>query len=247
MSEKAIESWDKIACPICDGTAFRDLFTKNEEPFVECQQCSLTMINPRPVYANILKGYTEDYSQGYINKKDKKIRRAKRKVRKMKKIIPQGRWLDIGCSAGFILSVAKAANYDTYGIEIDPLGIKHARETLGLDNIFQGTFEEHQFDENFFDIITLYDVIEHVQDLNEIVRELKRILNKDGIIEIWTPDIGHWRVPKALFEWEAIKPSEHLYYFDKSTLSMLLNKHGLKIIKKRFALKPGLQVFVTHE
>jgi len=247
MSEKIIESWDKIACPICDGTTFNDLFSKNEEPFVECMQCSLTMINPRPVYANILKGYTEDYSQGYINKRDKKIRRAKRRIHKMKKIIPEGRWLDIGCSAGFILSVAKEANYETFGVEIDPLGVKYAREALGLDNIFQGTFEEHQFNENFFDIITLYDVIEHVQDLNETVKELKRILSVNGVIEIWTPDIGHWRVPKALIEWDAIKPSKHLYYFNKNTLPMLLNKHGLKIIKKRFSLKPGIQVFVTHE
>ena len=205
------------------------------------------MINPRPVYANILKGYTEDYSQGYINKKDNKIRRAKRRVRKMKKIIPEGRWLDIGCSAGFILSVAKMANYDTYGIEIDPLGVKYAREVLGLDNIFQGTFEEQHLDDNFFNIITLYDVIEHVPDLNVAVKKLKRILSENGVIEIWTPDIGHWRRPKALIEWDAIKPSEHLYYFDKKTLSMLLNKHGLKIIKKRFSLKPGLQVFITHE
>ncbi len=247
MSKKVIESWDKITCPICNGTTFTDLFTKDEEPFVECQRCSLTMINPRPTYASILKGYTEDYSQGYINKKDKKIRRVKRRVRKMKKIRPEWRWLDIGCSAGFILSVAKSANYDTYGIEIDPLGVKYAREALGLDNIFQGTFEEHRFDDNFFDIITLYDVIEHVQNLNEIITELKRILSKNGVIEIWTPDIGHWRVPKSLIEWEAIKPSEHLYYFNKKTLSMLLNKHGLKIIKKRFSLKPGLHVLVTHK
>lgn len=247
MPDKVIEQWDKIACPICNSTAFNSLFTKDDEPFVECQQCSLTMINPRPRYANIFKGYTREYSQGYINKKDKKIRRAKRRVRKMKKIIPEGRWLDIGCSAGFILSIARTANYDTYGIEIDPLGVKHAREVLGLDNIFQGRFEEHRFDDNFFDIITMYDVIEHVQDLNEIVKELKRILNKNGVIEIWTPDIGHWRVPKSLIEWEAIKPSEHLYYFNKKTLSMILHKHGLKIIRKRFSLKPGLQVFVTHE
>jgi 2-polyprenyl-3-methyl-5-hydroxy-6-metoxy-1,4-benzoquinol methylase len=247
MPDKVIEHWDKIACPVCDGKAFTSLFTKDEEPFVECQQCSLTMINPRPRYANILKGYTREYSQGYINKKDKKIRRAKRRVRKMKKILPEGRWLDIGCSAGFILSVAKSADYETYGIEIDPLGVKHAREILGLDNIFQGTFEEHHFDDNFFDIITMYDVIEHVQDLNEIINELKRILSKNGVIEIWTPDIGHWRVPKLLIEWEAIKPSEHLYYFNKKTLSMILHKHGLKIIRKRFSLKPGLQVFVTHE
>ena len=247
MPDKVIEHWDKIACPVCDGTAFTSLFTKNNEPFVECQQCSLTLINPRPRYANILKGYTREYSQGYINKKAKKIRRAKRRIRKMKKILPEGRWLDIGCSAGFILSVAKAANYDTYGIEIDPLGVKHARETLGLENIFQGTFEEHRFEDNFFDIITMYDVIEHVQDLNEIVKELKRILSKNGVIEIWTPDIGHWRVPKSLIEWGDIKPSEHLYYFNKKTLSMLLRKHGLRIIRKRFSLKPGLQVFVTHE
>ena len=94
-----------------------------------------------------------------LNKKDNKIRRGKRRVRKMKKIIPEGRWLDIECSAGFILSVAKMANYDTYGIEIDPLGVKYAREVLGLDNIFQGTFEEQHLDDNFFNIITLLRVI----------------------------------------------------------------------------------------
>ncbi len=246
MSETIIESWDEIACPICEGTSFTTLFTKQQEPFVECQQCSLTMINPRPVYTRILKGYTEDYSQWYIDKKDKKIRRAKRRVKIMKRLKPAGRWLDIGCSAGFILSVAKAAHYDTYGIEIDPLGVKHAREELGLENIFQGTFEEHHFDDNFFDIITMYDVLEHVQNLNEIVKELKRVLSINGVIEIWTPDIGHWRVPKSLIEWDAIKPSEHLYYFNKETLSMILQKHGLKIMSRRFSLKPGLKVFVTH-
>jgi len=58
------------------------------------------MINPRPIYANILKSYSEEYSQGYINKKEKKIHRAKRRVHKMRKIMPDVRWLDIGCSAG---------------------------------------------------------------------------------------------------------------------------------------------------
>ena len=76
---------------------------------------------------------------------------------------------------------------------------------------------------------------------------IARTLSKNGVIEILTPDIGHWRVPEPLIEWDAISPSKHLYYFNKKTLSMLLNKHGLKIIKKRFSLKPGLQVFVTHK
>jgi 2-polyprenyl-3-methyl-5-hydroxy-6-metoxy-1,4-benzoquinol methylase len=240
------KSWQHLPCPVCEGSSFTKLFEKGGEPFVRCNGCTLVMINPRPVYADIIHTYIHGYSAGYIDKKDKKIRRAKRMVRRLSRVVPRGCWLDIGCSAGFTLRVAREAGFDAYGVEVDPLGVKYATEVFGLKNVAVGSFEEQRYPDEFFDVITVVEVIEHVPNLNNFCSELKRTLSRTGIIYLTTPDVAHWRTPKPLHRWEAILPSQHLYYFSKTTLQRLLEKHGLKIVKKRFNLKPGLQVIVTH-
>ena len=106
--------------------------------------------------------------------------------------------------------------------------------------------EEPRFPDRHFQAISVYDVIEHVPDLNAFVCELERILAPGGVIDIGTPDIGHWRVPRDLAAWNEFKPSEHLYYFDRGTLARLLANHGLSIDRIRFALKPGLKVCARH-
>ena len=76
--------------------------------------------------------------------------------------------------------------------------------------------------------------------------EISRLLAPRGIVEIRTPDAGHWRVPAQQETWEAILPSEHLYYFNRRTLGQLLEKHGLEIIRQRPSLKPGLKIYAAH-
>ena len=204
------------------------------------------MINPRPVYSDIIHTYTHGYSTHYIDKQEKKLRRARRMVRRLARTVPHGRWLDVGCSAGFTLQAAREAGFDPCGVEVDPLGVKYATEVFGLKNVFLGSLEEQNFPDGFFDVITVVEVIEHVPNLNKFCQELKRVLAPTGLIYLTTPDVAHWRTPRPLHRWEAILPSQHLYYFNKNTLQRLLEKHGLKIIKKRFNLKPGIKVNVTH-
>ncbi|MGR8921334.1 MAG: class I SAM-dependent methyltransferase, partial [Gammaproteobacteria bacterium] len=67
-----------------------------------------------------------------------------------------------------------------------------------------------------------------------------------GVIDLGTPDIGHWRVPRPLERWSELKPSEHLYYFDRHTLARLLGRHGLAVERVRLALKPGLKLTARH-
>ena len=96
-------------------------------------------------------------------------------------------------------------------------------------------------------MLSPYDVLEHVPDLNNFLKELKRILHPQGVLDLGTPDIGHWRVPKVLSHWNELKPSEHLYYFNKGTLNQLLDKNGLRIDKIRWSIKPSLKVTITHQ
>ncbi len=248
MAEESVSQWESIVCPVCEQDTFSDLFKKKNEAFVRCKKCSLVLINPRPVYENILQTYDDEYSRSYAKKADKKIKRSLRRIKLIKNDFKStGRWLDVGCSAGFVVKAATDSGFDSYGVDVEAWGIKYGMETLGLENISEGMLEEQEYPDNFFNVISLYDVIEHVPDLNALVGELKRILAKDGVIDIVTPDVGHWRTTKPLSNWKEIKPSEHLYYFDKNTLDLLMHKHGLVITKKRVSLKSSMKVCIQHK
>ncbi len=240
-------SWETIACPVCESESFTHLFKKNTEPFVKCDKCSLILINPRPNYEKIKETYGNDYSRDYAKKATTKLKRSLRRVRLIKnRYVSTGRWLDIGCSAGFVVRSAIDSGFDAFGIDIEPWGINYGKTNLQLNNIVAGIIEDQSYPDQYFDVISLYDVIEHVPDLNLLVNELKRILAAKGVIHIITPDIGHRRVTKPLSDWKEIKPSEHLYYFNKTTLNKLFNKHGLNIVKTDFAFKTSLKAYIQH-
>ncbi|MEQ8660163.1 MAG: class I SAM-dependent methyltransferase, partial [Gammaproteobacteria bacterium] len=241
------DAWEHLDCPVCDGTRFTHLFDKGGEPFVRCAGCGLVLINPRPSFAAIRAGYDAAYSAGYTRKADKKLARARRRVARVRRRqgVP-GRWLDVGCSAGFVVRAAADAGYDAHGVDIEHDGIAWGRQQLGLANLREGLLDEQGYAAASFDVISLYDVIEHVPDLNAFVAELARLLAPGGVIDLGTPDLGHWRVPRPLARWGELKPSEHLYYFNRTTLARLLARHGLVIEHVRLALKPGLKAMVRH-
>ena len=241
------QNWETISCPVCGGASFLALFEKHGEPFVRCAGCELVLINPRPRYNAVLETYDNAYTAGYTNKADKKRRRCRRWVARIqKRFAPVGRWLDIGCSAGFVVEAAERAGFDAFGIDVEAGAIAYAREQLGLAQVKQGSLEDQAYPDQHFNVISLYDVIEHVPDLNMLVATLKRLLHPAGVIEIRTPDVGHFRVPRDLSQWSEIKPSEHLYYFSRGTLARLLERHALSIVSKRWSTKPGLKIYVQH-
>lgn len=242
----AQENWRQIACPVCEGTEFSRRFTKNHEHFVTCTGCSLLFINPPPAQRQVVKTYDHAYSEQYAGKADKKLRRCRRWVRRTAQRVRGGRWLDVGCSVGLVVLAATEAGFEGHGVDVEPWALDYARQRLGLTRIRQGLVEEQGYPEGYFHVISLYDVIEHVPDLNRLARELKRILAPAGVIDIITPDLGHWRVPRDLSAWNEIKPSEHLYYFTGDTLGRLLHKHGLRIVTTRFHFKPSLRVYAAH-
>src|SRR5579885_3639671 len=110
-TQRSPGEWEHLSCPVCESISFTRLFEKGGEPFARCDHCSLIMINPRPVYSDIIHTYTHGYSTHYIDKHEKKLRRARRMVRRLSRIVAGGRWLDVGCSAGFTLQAAREAGF----------------------------------------------------------------------------------------------------------------------------------------
>lgn len=239
--------WQRIDCPVCDGSEFAPLFERAGEPFVRCRGCGLVLINPRRAAAAIAARYDAGYTDRYLRKADKKRRRCRSAVRRVQqRYVRAGRWLDVGCSAGYLVEAAQDAGFEAWGVDVEPAGVTHARERLGLARVHCGTLEALALPARAFDVISAWDVIEHVPDVDAFAAELARLLAPGGIIEIRTPDVAHFRRPRRLEAWSEIKPSEHLYYFSRATLARLLARHGLAIVHRRPAWKPALKVYVRH-
>lgn len=241
-------AFETIPCPVCGGHDFEHLFEKAGEPFVRCRGCTLVLINPRPRAEDVALTYDAAYSRGYIDKAERKLARCRRWVRRVARLRGHagGRWLDVGCSAGFVLAAAREAGFEVSGVELEAAAVAFAQETLQLPAVTCGTLEAQAYPAASFDVVTLYDVIEHVPDLNRTVAELARILKPGGVLEIRTPDVAHWSRPRALARWREIKPSEHLYYFSPATLERLLARHGLQLRCRRLMWKAAIDAFFTR-
>lgn len=140
---------------------------------------------------------------------------------------PPGRLLDVGCGAGYFLDAGREAGWEVQGVELSPAAVQVGREQLGLD-IFQGTLEQAALQDQAFDILTMFEVLEHLQDPGPVLREAWRVLRPDGLLAVQVPnDLDSYR--NRVFgpgnRWWIIPPL-HLYYFTASSLTQWLQKSG---------------------
>lgn len=210
------------------------LFPINSYKLVKCKNCGLVYVNPRPTTIEreaINKEIydSEKYRTHYFQ--DRKIfeKRFKKKLRKIERYSKKGKILDVGTSYGFFLDEARKRGWETYGIEKNIPAAHYAREKLGL-NVFGCTIEEEKFDKNYFDVITLWDVLEHSPDPVIFLKKLKTVLKINGLICVQSPNIESLIAKYRKERWDWLSPNDHLFHFSPSTLEAILIKSGYKII-----------------
>jgi 2-polyprenyl-3-methyl-5-hydroxy-6-metoxy-1,4-benzoquinol methylase len=86
-------------------------------------------------------------------------------------------------------------------------------------------------------------VLEHVGDVNRFIAAISKLMTPGAVLYLTTPDIGHWRRPMNLAQWDVFTPPHHCIFFSDGNLRRLLRRHGLEIFQRRVAFKPGLKVF----
>jgi 2-polyprenyl-3-methyl-5-hydroxy-6-metoxy-1,4-benzoquinol methylase len=160
-------------------------------------------------------------------------------IRRIKTLISlPARLLDVGAATGFFLDIARKHGFQVSGVEISAFAAEEGRKK-GIDMI-TGTL--HQIpQERSFEVITMFDLIEHVSDPRAEIALSKKLLTKDGLLVINTPDIGSLYARIMGRKWHLIVPPEHLYYFTRTNMKMLLEEEGFKVLSigtvgKRFTL-----------
>jgi SAM-dependent methyltransferase len=241
-----------VNCDLCGLDDTQVIFKKKDKlgisddqfQVVECRQCGLLYVNPRPTEAEIGKFYPETYSWKETLEADsfltKWVRRLEKNYRyhllrnEVSKVLrftdrSPGRVLDIGCGTGDRLDVFRSKGFETFGVETSD-SANYATEHLNL-NVLKGDLFSANFSDEFFDLVTLYNVLEHTHSPARVIKEIHRILKKEGFLIIQVPNSNSIQYKIFKKRWAAFDVPRDLYYFGTETLSLLLGKVGFIVTK----------------
>lgn len=248
---------ENISCPICSCNHytrvlktkdFRLKTSKDNFFIVACSQCRFKFLNPRPKEISIAKYYPDDF-----NKKGRAFYdqflyylfglAQKNAIKTIfKKYKKEGRVLDIGCGNGTFLLSMQQNGYDVWGTELNACAKKYAPDTL-QGRILYKKLEDCRFPEKSFDIITMFQSLEHFFNLKSILEEVRRILKDNGILYICVPNSDFFEsrlFGKYCYNLEAPR---HLYFFTRESLNSLLLKNGFQM--KRMLAKSFSELMLT--
>ena len=148
--------------------------------------------------------------------------------------------MDIGCGFGDFLGLAQKRGWETFGIDISAKVLKVAREKYAGIRFWQGTIENIHLQDNYFDVVTMWDVIEHLSDPVTTLKAVQRCLVDDGLLVIKTPNQDWLGRRYSLLLYKASLRTirfhlkylwylPHFYFFRPKTITLLLQRTGFEL------------------
>ena len=202
------------------------------QPLVRCRRCSLLFVNPRIARRAMLDGYAAGADPVYVSQMDARVRTFARTIARIDDLYPgKGRLLDVGTAAGAFLKAASDAGWEVTGIEPNAWLADWGRKRYGV-TIHVGSLDDVALPEAAFDVVTLWDVIEHTPDPLHVLVRVRRLLKPGGLLIVNYPDIGSWIARAMGRKWPFLS-SVHLYYFTRATMRAALDRAGFDTVDVR--------------
>jgi len=227
------------SCALCGAMERSTHFREGRFEVVRCAACGLVYVTPRLNAESLPAIYDGDYWKSpspkdrgyadYIGDESLYLRTYQKRYRLIRRFAPRpGRALDVGCAAGYFLKVLSDNGWQVAGVELSPEIAARARQACGSDAIHVGELQAAPFDQSSFDLVTCWDVVEHVRDPLALLRVAQSLLKPDGRLVIETQNVESRFARLLGRSWQHYKHLEHLYHFSPSTLRLLLEKSGFE-------------------
>jgi len=230
-------------CPICDGTEFQLHLscidhTASQEKFLlkKCLKCNFVFTDPRPDETTINYYYKSEkyisHTGGTQNLIDKIYLKARKlTLRWKKKLVTKysspNKILDIGCGTGEFLQTMQDHGWTISGVEPTDHPRESAEKKTGTA-LFKSLAEIHN---EKFNVITLWHVLEHLPDPNEALKRIHNLLEISGTVFIAVPNLKSYDAHYYQSEWAAYDVPRHFWHFDQKSMTKLLEKNNLSLVK----------------
>lgn len=239
-------SWDKnqlskICCPICSSQDYQIIYTRVDGlDIVSCEACSFRFVQPQPSQSELNRFYQQGYFSGNhdFHQGENYFAARKRDIETEKVTgwnfiknhvdVSQKRVLELGCADGALLVLAQQYGANkVVGVEVSTEAVSYGRQQYNLE-IIETSVDILPFANSTFDIVTAFDLIEHVRHPAQLFKEINRVLEIEGVFVGACPDMGCFDDWGA--EWIGVNSNmEHISYFDDITLSSIAKQFGFQV------------------
>ena len=216
-----------VECLICHASELKPLSRYSKISLVQCQSCGFLFSRAIPHDQDLLKLYDhygrKDYLSPITVKRYNQILNRFEKFRKTNKL------MDVGCGIGYFLEAAKQRGWEVYGSEITDEAVRICREK-GI-NMQQGKLDTQQYLPGSFDVVTSFEVMEHINNPKEEGQKFYTLLRNGGIMYLTTPNFNSLSRLLLKDKWTVFSYPEHLCYYTSRTILRLFTDIGF--IKER--------------
>jgi SAM-dependent methyltransferase len=210
-------------CPACGASEAERVGEKDEFTMLSCRACATLYVAELPG-ASAAQDYDSYYGEGNLAVPEFINRRLDEIIAGFARYRRGGRLLDVGCGAGTFLRAARRSGWEAVGVEVSATAAEHNRAE-GFE-VFNGELAEARYPEGEFDVVVLSEVLEHVPEPREMLREVLRVMRPGGLLWATTPN-GRGFSARALgLKWSAVSPPEHLHLFSRGAVESLLTEVG---------------------
>ncbi len=214
-------------CLICSSENIKPLVGYESAFLNSCKNCGFVFCNRIPSDKELSKHY-KNYGTNFFCSEITK-NRYNEILDQMEKYRKNNRIMDIGCGAGYFLDEAQKRGWEVYGTEYSERLINLLSEKN--ITIHAGALNTSNYQDDYFDVITSFEVIEHINTPASEVNKIHQLLRKGGLIYLTTPNFNSLLRLRLKSKYNVIQYPEHLSYFTPKTLRKLFDSNGFKTIK----------------
>ncbi|MCI0341769.1 MAG: class I SAM-dependent methyltransferase [Planctomycetales bacterium] len=242
------------ACPACGSTAADTALADardyeygvpGEFRFARCASCALVFLSPRPTLEQIVSYYPAEY-HAYQRPTSRLFRLLDRlqygpRVRRYRRLLPEtGRVLDVGCGDGSLLrEIGRRGPWELYGLDFKPEALPASDPAARPLHLFAGTLEQAPYERDFFDLVVMHHVLEHVPEPATTLRKVLEILRPGGTLVGQLPNYDSIERLVTGRYWNGYHTPRHMQCFSRRTLGALLSRTGFADVRTSPALHPG--------
>jgi SAM-dependent methyltransferase len=247
FGENKLRDSELEPCPICGQVGAEEwlhapdrLHGRHEQyMLLRCPTCSLVWTSKPPKPAEMHRHYTDSYDKLISATGENSPQRWRDRNAALAPHKQAGTLLDLGCSSGAFLQSLSGKGWELFGIEMSAESAKQARAKTGA-NIFVGDILDAQFPPASFDVITCFDVFEHLYEPRRVMAKVAEWLKADGIFYVLVPNVDAAEARVFRSYWHGLELPRHLFHYSPASLKFLAESAGMHQVSLETRRNPAV-------